>query len=85
MTLQYTKHEPVSLRRHPQFSETRMHNRICQDTSILGLGELDFIALNTTGKGNCARVRLTADDLDNHKEILRILVQQAVTDFRSKS
>ena len=43
MPLEYLKHEPISLRKHPDFSEVWLHERICKDTSILGLGELTVI------------------------------------------
>jgi hypothetical protein len=43
MPLTYTKHEPISLRKHPDFSEVWLHDRIAADTTILGLGELDVI------------------------------------------
>jgi len=43
MPLEYVKHEPISLRKHSEFSEVWLHERICPDTSILGLGELTVI------------------------------------------
>ncbi|HEY2416130.1 MAG TPA: hypothetical protein VGI40_28065 [Pirellulaceae bacterium] len=43
MPLEYVKHEPISLRKHPDFSEVWLHEQICKDTSILGLGELTVI------------------------------------------
>src|SRR5438094_5032052 len=43
MTFQYVKHESISLRNHPEFSEVWLHDRICEDTSVLGLGELTVI------------------------------------------
>jgi hypothetical protein len=43
MPLNYVKHEPLSLRKHPDFSEVWLHDRIAADPSILGLGELDVI------------------------------------------
>ncbi len=41
--LEYLKHESISLRKHPEFSELWLHDRICKDTSILGLGDLTVI------------------------------------------
>jgi hypothetical protein len=43
MPLKYTKHEPISLRKHPDFSEVWLHDRIADDPAILGLGDLDVI------------------------------------------
>src|SRR5262245_42205727 len=43
MPLNYTKHEPISLRNHPDFSEVWLHDRIAEDPAILGLGELEVI------------------------------------------
>jgi hypothetical protein len=43
MPLQYVKHEAISLRKHPDFSEVWLHEQICKDTSILGLGDLTVI------------------------------------------
>lgn len=43
MPLTYVKHEPISLHKHEDFSEVWLHDRIAQDTGILGLGELDVI------------------------------------------
>jgi len=43
MPLTYVKHEPISLRMHPEFSEVWLHERLAKDTTLLGLGELDVI------------------------------------------
>jgi len=43
MPLTYSKHERISLRQHPEFSEVWLHERIKDDTSILGLGELEIL------------------------------------------
>lgn len=43
MPLTYVKHELISLRKHPDFSEVWLHDRIAEDTTVLGLGELDVI------------------------------------------
>lgn len=39
--LQYAKHEPISLRNHPDFSEKWVQALIEEDPSILGLGDLE--------------------------------------------
>lgn len=43
MPLQYVKHEPFPLKGRPDFSEVWLHDQICKDTAILGLGELTVI------------------------------------------
>jgi len=43
MSLTFVRHEKVSLR-DTAFSEGWVHDRICEETSILGFGELDVIA-----------------------------------------
>lgn len=43
MPLQYVKHESFPLKGHPEFSEVWLHDRICKDTAILGLGELTVV------------------------------------------
>ncbi|QDT70966.1 hypothetical protein [Lacipirellula limnantheis] len=41
--LTYVRHEKISLKTHARFCEAWLHDQICNDTSILGLGELDVI------------------------------------------
>jgi hypothetical protein len=43
MPLAYVKHEAVSLRGNPDFSEKWIHDRICADPAVLGLGDLTVI------------------------------------------
>jgi hypothetical protein len=43
MPLHYVKHELISLKAHPDFSEVWLHGQISNDTSILGLGDLRVI------------------------------------------
>jgi hypothetical protein len=43
MPLNYAKHESISLRKHSDFSEIWLHDRIAADPEILGLGELAVI------------------------------------------
>ena len=41
MALKYVKPEHILLKQHPDFNEAWVSARIQEDTSILGLGELD--------------------------------------------
>lgn len=43
MALSFTRHQKISLRDHPDFSETWLHEQICEDTTLLGLGDLDVV------------------------------------------
>ncbi len=43
MTINFTKHETVSLRKLPDFSESWLHDLICDDPSILRLGDVDVL------------------------------------------
>lgn len=40
--MDYVKHNPISLKSHPDFNEQWLCDRIEEDTSILGLGEIEF-------------------------------------------
>ncbi|MBI1904474.1 MAG: hypothetical protein HYS13_25540 [Planctomycetia bacterium] len=44
MALSYVKHEPISLRNHPDFSEAWLQKLIVNDTTMLGLGDLEVIS-----------------------------------------
>lgn len=41
--LEYTKHTPIQLKGHPQFNEAWLQDRIAEDPSIIGLGDLELI------------------------------------------
>ncbi len=43
MPLQFTKPERLSLKGHPDFSEKWVQNRICDDPSILGVGDVEVV------------------------------------------
>ncbi len=43
MGLTFTKHNKIALKNHPDFSEVWLHDCICEDTSLLGLGNLDVV------------------------------------------
>ncbi len=40
MNLKYVPHEKISLRKHPVLNEKWLHERICDDPAILGLGDV---------------------------------------------
>ena len=43
MGMTFAKHERIWLRQSPNFSESWLHDRISDDPSVLGLGELDVL------------------------------------------
>ena len=43
MGMTFAKHERIWLRESPDFSESWLHDRISDDPSVLGLGELDVL------------------------------------------
>jgi len=62
MTLSLVRHQKISLRNYPDFCEAWLHDQICQDTSLLGLGELDVIDRERaqSGEEKMMLLRMTA-------------------------
>ena len=48
MSLEYTEHKNIVLRKHPDFSEAWLHDRICENTSMLKLGDLSVVERERT-------------------------------------
>ena len=44
MSLSFARPEVLSLKSHPEFSEKWLQERICEDPSILGLGDVEMVA-----------------------------------------
>ncbi|MFO0944340.1 MAG: hypothetical protein U1D30_00110 [Planctomycetota bacterium] len=44
MGLSFARHERIILKGYPGLSESWLHDMICRDTSILGLGDVDVVA-----------------------------------------
>jgi hypothetical protein len=51
MNLTYVKHEKIPLKSHPLFNEAWLRDRIAEDSSILGLGDLDVRAVERPQPG----------------------------------
>jgi hypothetical protein len=64
MPLRFAKHERVWLRDSPDFSEAWLHDRIGEDTAILGFGELDVIARERVQHG-AGRLDMLLADSEN--------------------
>ena len=41
--LKYVAHQPISLKSHPEFNETWLQDRIAEDPTIIGLGDVVLI------------------------------------------
>jgi len=66
MTLTFTKHERISLRHHPQFNEAWLHERICEDPSLLGFGDVRVLDRERPISG-AGRLDILLFDEDNNK------------------
>lgn len=66
MPLNYTSHEKLSLRHRQDFNEAWLHDRICDDPSILGLGDVRVIDRERRSAGG-GRLDLLLFDEDNNR------------------
>jgi len=48
MSLEFTEHKNIVLRKNPDFSEAWLHDRICENTSMLKLGDLSVVERERT-------------------------------------
>jgi hypothetical protein len=65
MALTYVKHEKLSLQKS-EFNEKWLHDRICDDPTIIGLGDLRVLAREKTHV-NAGRLDLLLFDEDNNR------------------
>lgn len=66
----YTPHKKLSLRRHPMLNERWLHDRICEDPSMLGLGDVRVLARERPlSGGGRLDVLLMDDDNDRRYEV----------------
>ncbi|MCK4874115.1 MAG: hypothetical protein KAS72_15435 [Phycisphaerales bacterium] len=66
MPLTFVQHKKISLRKHPEFNEAWLHDRICEDPSILGLGDVRVIDRERVCTGG-GRLDLLLFDEDNDR------------------
>ncbi len=78
MTLQYKPHKKLSLRRHPLFNEEWLHKIICDDPSILGIGDVRVLDRERTLTGG-GRLDLLLLDEDNDRRY-EVEIQLGATD-----
>lgn len=70
MTINYVPHEKINLKSSPDFSEVWLHDRIAENTSILGLGELDVVQRERVQQGGGRLDMLLSDPQgETHYEV----------------
>lgn len=78
MTLEYTPHTKLSLRQHPALNEQWLHDRICDEPSVLGLGDVRVLDRERTLTGR-GRLDLLLLDEDNDRRY-EVEIQLGATD-----
>lgn len=76
--LNYTKSELLSLKSHPHFNENWLHERIKEDPTILGLGDLD-VRDHERRQPRAGRLDLLLEDVEQ-KQRFEIEIQLGQTD-----
>lgn len=61
MPLTYVEHKKLSLRNNPDFSESWLHDKICESPFIIGLGELEVVQRERVQLGGGRLDMLLAD------------------------
>jgi len=74
-SLQFVRHEVVSLKQHPEFSEKWLQDRIAEDASILGLGELELISREKSQERS-GRLDLLLSDGDSTRYEVELMLGQ---------
>jgi len=74
----YTAHKKLSLRRHPVLNEQWLHDRICEDPSILGLGDVRVLARERPLSGGGRLDLLLVDDENDRR--YEVEIQLGATD-----
>jgi hypothetical protein len=65
MELSFIRHEKISLRKHSPFNETWLHDRICDDPTLLGLGDVRVLDRERPVSG-AGRLDVLLFDEDNN-------------------
>jgi hypothetical protein len=64
MSLQYVKHEKISLKSQLKYCEAWLHERICEDPTIIGLGDLAVLSKEKKLFGS-GRIDMVLADVEN--------------------
>jgi len=67
MSLEFVRHKKVSLRKHPTFNEKWLHDRIADDPTILGLGDIRLLDRERLVQGGGRLDLLLLDDDNNRR------------------
>lgn len=78
MKHEYTSHEKISLRKHPTLNERWLHDRIADNPSILGLGDVRVLDQERSVPGG-GRIDLVLLDEDNNRRY-EVEIQLGPTD-----
>ncbi len=74
MALSFKRHQKITLREQPSFSEAWLHDQICEDTSLLGLGELDVVDRERAQFGGGRLDMLLADTEANARYEVEVML-----------
>lgn len=72
--MKIAKHQCVSLKNHPGFSEAWLHGQICDDPTILGLGEVDVVQRERPQASGGRLDLLLADNEKNRRYEVEIML-----------
>ncbi len=64
--LNYTPHKKLTLRQHPHFNEAWLHDRICENPAILGLGDVRVLDRERSYSG-AGRLDILLFDEENNR------------------
>ncbi|MCW5757181.1 MAG: hypothetical protein KIT54_08095 [Phycisphaeraceae bacterium] len=78
MSFQYTPHQKLSLRKHPVLNEAWLHDKVCDDPSMLGLGDVRVLDRERTLTGG-GRLDLILLDDENDRRY-EVEIQLGATD-----
>ena len=74
MTLNYLRHKKLSLKQHPFFNEAWLHERIADDPSLLGLGDVRVLDRERPLPGGGRLDMLLLDDENNRRYEVEIML-----------
>lgn len=74
-SLRFVRHEKISLKQHPDFSEKWLQDRIAEDASIIGLGDLELIDRERSQERS-GRLDLLLSDGDSTRYEVELMLGQ---------
>ena len=73
MPLNFSEHEPINLKSHPEFSESWLQNIIAETPGLIGLGELEVIDRERIQHGS-GRLDLLMEDGDSTRYEVELML-----------